>query len=77
MSIRHVVLKENIRMSQRVESFEVEALMKDGFQKISGGTVIGYKRILPFAEAICTDGIRISIKDSRMEPTIAFIGVYE
>lgn len=77
VSIRHVVLKENIRMSQRVESFEVEALTKDGFQKISGGTVIGYKRILPFAEAICTDGIRISIKDSRMEPTIAFIGVYE
>ena len=76
VKIRHIVLKENIRMSQRVESFEVEAQMESGYQKIYEGTVIGYKRILPFTEPIQTDAIRIVIKDSRMEPTIAFLGVY-
>lgn len=76
LTIRHIVLKENIRMSQRVECFEVEALTKEGYQKIYEGTVIGYKRILPFAGGIHTDAIRIVIKDSRMEPAIAFLGVY-
>lgn len=76
VTIRHIVLKENIRMSQRVESFEVEALTEGGFRKVAEGTVIGYKRILPLAEVIRTTEIRIIIKDSRMEPTIAFLGVY-
>ena len=76
VKIRHIVLKENIRMSQRIERFDVEILVEDGFRRIYEGTVIGYKRILPFADGIQTDTIRIVIKDSRMEPTIAFLGAY-
>ena len=64
-------------MSQRVESFYVEAHTEKGFEKVYEGTVIGYKRIIPFASGLKTDKLRIVITDSRLEPTIAFLGVYE
>ncbi|MCR4727669.1 MAG: alpha-L-fucosidase [Lachnospiraceae bacterium] len=75
--IRNIVIKENIKMSQRVESFFVEARTEDGFKKVYDGTVIGYKRIIPFGSGLKTDALRIVITDSRLEPVIAFLGVYE
>lgn len=76
VTIGHVVLKENIRLSQRVESFQVQARIDGTFQKVFEGTVIGYQRILPFLQPLRTDGLRVDITDSRMEPTIAFLGIY-
>lgn len=75
--IHNIVIKENIKMSQRVESFFVEARTEDGFKKVYDGTVIGYKRIIPFGSGLKTDALRIVITDSRLEPVIAFLGVYE
>ena len=76
VQIGNIVLKENICCSQRVERFEVEALIDGIYIKIYNGTVIGYKRIIPLGE-IETKEIRIKITDSRTEPTISFIGVYK
>ena len=77
VNIGHIVLKENIYLSQRVESFYVEASENGEFVKVFEGTVIGHKRIIPFPAGLVTDHIRIVITDSRMEPTLAFVEIYE
>lgn len=76
VSIGNIVIKENILCSQRVESFAVDIMTDRGFEEVYSGTVIGYKRIIPLKKAT-TDCVRIRITDSRTEPTIAFLGVYE
>ncbi len=76
VAIDYIVLKENITLGQRVESFTVEAELNGVFSEIYRGTVIGYKRIVP-VKNITTDKIRINIKDSRTEPTLAFMGIYK
>lgn len=73
--IRYVVLKENIRLSQRIEAFSLD-VWKDGeWQKIHTGTVVGSKRIIPL-EGLHTNKLRLQITDARVAPTLAFVGVY-
>ncbi len=74
--IGHIVLKENIRKGQRVESFYVEARVNGSFERIYENTVIGYKRIIR-TDKITTDCLRIHITDSRTEPTLSFLGIYK
>lgn len=74
--IGNIVIKENILCSQRVESFAVDIFANGAFKEIYRGTVIGYKRILPL-ESVTTDCVKIRITDSRTEPTVAFLGIYE
>ena len=71
----YLVIKENICMSQRVESFKVSVSENGSFKGIYDGTVIGYKRIVPLND-ITTDCIKITITDSRTSPVISFIGIY-
>ena len=71
----YLVIKENIRMSQRIESFTVEICENGSFHEIYSGTVVGYKRIVPL-NGVETDCVKIRITDSRTAPTVSFIGVY-
>jgi alpha-L-fucosidase len=74
--VTHVVIKEHIPMSQRVESYIVEAQLPDGtWQEVGRETTIGYKKIEHF-EPVSTDTIRVRITDSRVCPILSFIGVY-
>ena len=74
--VTHVLLKEHIPMSQRVESYIIEAQLSDGaFQELARGTTVGYKKIEKF-NAVSTDTIRIRITDSRVCPILSFIGIY-
>lgn len=75
ISVSRVVIKENIRLSQRIERFELLARTKDGLTPVYEGTVVGYKRIAAFP-AVETDELVLHILDARVCPTIAFIGVY-
>jgi len=77
VDISNIVLKENIRLSQRIESFTVTAHRGDAYEEIYSGTVVGYKRIIPLKNAVKADRLTISITDSRVAPTLSFIGVYE
>lgn len=74
-ALGYLVIKENIKLSQRIESFAVDILEDGGFREICSGTTVGYKRIVPLG-GIETDCLRIRITDSRLEPTVAFIGLY-
>ena len=71
----YLVIKENILMSQRIESFAVDIAGEGGFREIYRGTTVGYKRIVPLKGAE-TDSLRIRITDSRCCPAVSFVGVY-
>ena len=75
-AVSHVVIKEHIPMSQRVESYVIEAKTADGsYVEVASCTTIGYQKIARF-DAVTTDEIRIRITDSRVCPVLSFIGVY-
>ena len=74
-SVTHVVLKEHIPMSQRIEAFTIEAKTADGWREVARGTTVGYQKIARFP-AVATDELRIRITDSRVCPVLSFIGVY-
>jgi len=71
----HVVLKENIKLSQRIEAFRLEVEMNGRYETIYSGTVVGYKRIVKLTP-VKTKHLRISILDSRVSPTLSYIGVF-
>ena len=74
--VTHVVIKEHIPMSQRVEQYVIEVKLADGtWQEVNRGTTIGYQKIAKF-DAVETDEIRIRITDSRVCPVLSFVGVY-
>jgi alpha-L-fucosidase len=68
-------LQENINVGQRVEKFS--AYYDDGgkWKKFTEGTTIGYKRLLRF-DPVTARRIKIDIESSRLNPTIAEVGVY-
>ena len=75
VNVRRVVLKENLRLSQRIERFSIRAKTADGRTEVCAGTTVGYKRIANFPE-VETDELEILIHDSRVCPTLSFVGVY-
>lgn len=73
--LEYLVLKEMISLSQRIEKFTI-SYMKDRREKVvTTGTTVGYKKIVVLPE-ILTDELIIRIVDSRVAPTLSFIGVY-
>lgn len=74
-TIKYIVLKENIALSQRIESFEVSCLLEDTLVYSCTKTVVGYKNIIR-VPAVLADTVLIKIRDSRVSPTLSFIGVY-
>ena len=74
-TIRRIVLQENILLSQRIERFAVDALAAGQWKQVFEGTVVGYKRIVVM-DTVKTSSVRIRILDSRMAPTISFLGIY-
>ncbi|WMJ86556.1 alpha-L-fucosidase [Anaerocolumna sp. MB42-C2] len=73
--VNHIVLKENIRLSQRIEKFMVQALIDGNLKTIYEGTIVGHKKIIPI-DNISTSEIIIYILDARVAPTLSFLGVY-
>ncbi|MCL2864221.1 MAG: alpha-L-fucosidase [Lachnospiraceae bacterium] len=74
-NVNYIVLQENIKCSQRVECFVVEVEKGGQYEEVFKGTVIGYKRIIVLS-GVDTKGIRIRILDSRVAPTLSFVGVW-
>lgn len=74
-NIHRVVIKEQIRLSQRVEHFVIEAQISGDWQQVYDGTVIGHKKIAVL-EPVRTTALRIRITDCRCAPALRFLGVY-
>jgi alpha-L-fucosidase len=73
--ITRVVLCEQIRQSQRVEEFEILAESKGEWRALYRGTTVGFKKICVF-EACTVEKLRIAITQSRVAPTLRFVGTY-
>ena len=70
-----LMLQENIKVGQRIESFILEGWVNGAWQKLTEGTTVGYKRLLRF-DTVTTDKVRLRILKSRLNPTISSFGVY-
>ncbi len=70
------MLQEMITEGQRVERVTLEAADGDGWKPIAEATTIGYKRLLRFP-AVTTDRVRVTIHESRAEPTIREFGLFK
>ncbi|MCD7723078.1 MAG: alpha-L-fucosidase [Clostridiales bacterium] len=75
--LKYIIIKEDIRFSQRVEKFDIYLKKANGkFKKAYGGTVIGAQKIIKLQNAKCC-GARLIIRQSRSSPVISEIGFYE
>ena len=70
-----LMLQENIAVGQRIEKFELDYRDGNDWKKATEGTTVGYKRLLQF-EPVTTDKVRLKIISSRLNPTIAEMGLY-
>ena len=70
-----LMLQENITVGQRIEQFELDYLNGNSWEKATEGTTVGYKRLLQF-DLVTTDKVRLKIISSRLNPTIAEMGLY-
>jgi alpha-L-fucosidase len=70
-----LMLQEHIASGQRVEAFEVDVFEDGQWHPAASGTVIGYKRLVRFADANVS-GLRIRFTQYRIRPTLAGIGLY-
>jgi len=69
------LVQEYIRLGQRVKAFTVEAFMNGNWKELAKATTIGYKRILRFPAVEATQ-VRFSITDSKCNPVISNVGIY-
>jgi alpha-L-fucosidase len=70
-----LLLQENIAVGQRIEKFELDYWNGHAWEKAAEGTTVGYKRLLQF-NSVTTDKVRLQILSSRLNPTIAELGLY-
>lgn len=77
--IKTIVLKEDIRYSQRVEEFEIYAKVPGGYKRIYKGTTIGSEKIaqIKFPYVRNTNEIKIVFTQSRYNPVIRTVELYE
>ena len=71
-----LLLQENITVGQRIENFVLEYKEGGAWKKITEGTTVGYKRLLRF-DPVTAREVRLRILSSRLNPTLAAIGVYK
>lgn len=73
-----VALQEAVdHRSQRIETFSVDIWDGSSWKQVDEQTTVGYKRLLRWNKPVTTAQVRIRITGSRMEPTLAEIGLYK
>lgn len=75
-SFNIIRLRENIRLGQRVEKFEVEAWQNGAWQKIATGTSIGANRLLRLPETIQTTQVRVRITQAPASIALSDFGLF-
>ncbi len=69
------MIKENISLGQRIESFKVEAFLNEEWVELASSTTAGYKKLLRFP-AVESDRVRLTIEKSRSNAMISEIGIF-
>lgn len=73
--INVVLLQEDISHGQRIEQFNLEALVNGKWEPIGKGTTVGYKRMIRFP-VIKADAIKLHIEESRLDARINNVAAY-
>lgn len=71
-TVSTVVIREDLRFSQRVESFSVYAKIDGAYSEIGKGTVVGSKKILFLEKAVKTKELLFAVTGTRENPVISF-----
>lgn len=74
--VSSLVIREGLRRSQRVESFNVYAKKGNAYEQIAAGTVIGSKKIIRLKSPVNTCELLIAVTASRGEPTLRDMAFY-
>lgn len=74
--VNAVVLSEDIRKGQRVETFVVEAWSDGAWNQVAEGTTIGNKRILMTDDDVVADSLRIRVTSTRNTPHVRPLKAY-
>lgn len=77
VTIDKVQLKEQCDYSQRIERFEIYALLNGTEKKVCEGTTVGYNRFALFRKPVQADGIRLVITSCRRRPHLRLVMPYE
>lgn len=77
--IKLIDIREDLRYSQRIELFDIYIKQEKGYLLLTNGTTVGNRKMVLIDKSTNkkTDGIRIVIKQSRGNPVIKHIGIYE
>lgn len=70
-----IVLKEDIRFSQRVEKYQVFIQGEEGLELLYEGTTIGFRRIISINKRK-TNTVIVEINDFRVKPVLFDIEIY-
>lgn len=73
-----IAFSEELAFSQRIEEFKIYAANKNGsYKRIYTGTVVGSKKIVRLSRTVTTDRIVIIVTQSRSNPVLKNIKIYE
>ncbi len=74
--ISTVIIREDLRFSQRIESFRLYIKDENGYTEIYKGTVIGSKRIICLKKKVRTNELLLAVTGTRGNPVIRDIAFY-
>ncbi|MFN8241477.1 MAG: alpha-L-fucosidase [Bacteroidales bacterium] len=74
--VNRILVQEFIALGQRIQEYNVEALVGGNWQKLTEGTTIGHKVIKKFP-VVTTSQIRINILKSKACPCVSEIELYK
>jgi alpha-L-fucosidase len=73
-----VSLQEAVdRRGQRIESFSIDVWDGSKWKMVDEQTTVGHKRLLRWDSPVTTEKVRIRITGSRLEPTLAEVGLFK
>lgn len=76
-SFGRIDIREDLRFSQRIEAFEVWALVNGKWKLVGDNTIVGNRKIFVFKNAIKTNQLRFVFKQSRGNPHIRAVQFFE
>lgn len=69
-------LREQIRLGQRVDAFEIDAFIDDGWKTVHSGKTIGAQLLVRIAQPLTTDRLRLRVTDSAAVPCLSEFSLY-
>jgi len=70
-------LRENIKLGQRIESFEIDAFTGGKWEKIASATSIGSNRLIRLAKTVKTSKVRLRITQSPVCIALSDFGLFK